>query len=119
VVYLGSLIVPFRDWSYILRVQTAERQPWSQRYVRVLEQRLTNPATVIDPATATPVDWYCPPYDAEAAPPCRDQSELPEHDAAHPNDALTRARRTLDHLIVSTRFEDRVLEQPRFVLNLA
>lgn len=119
VVYLGSLVVPFQEWSYILRIQTADRNPWSQRYVRVLEQRLANPTTVVDPATASPVDWYCPPYGADAVPPCRDQSELPEHDAGHPNDALTRARRTLDHLIVSTRFDDRVLEQPRFTLNLA
>ena len=114
VVYLGSLVIPFQEWSYILRIQTADRAPWSQRYVRVLEERLSDPRTQVDPATASPTDWFCPPYGAPATAPCRNESELPEHDARYPDDALTRARRTLDHLAASTRFEDRVLEQPRF-----
>jgi hypothetical protein len=121
VVLLGSLTVPFQEWAYVLRVQCPSRGEFTQRHRELFARRMASPDVQVDPATASPVDWLVDRYDPSRAPHrlgwC--SADDPRHDATYPDDALSRARRTLAHLERSTRFDDRVAASPPFAGPLA
>jgi len=94
--YIGSLTLPFRDFSYVLKVQAEERGPTGMREAVVLDRLLQSGAVELDPATNEIRGWADDPYDAtNRTAMVRNRTERPEYDAMFPMHALTRARETL------------------------
>lgn len=115
-VLLGSLMIPFAEWAYVLRVQCPCPGKFSARHRELFARRLAEEGVDVDPATASPRDWLQEPYEL-AEPPhrlSRSWADHPRFDAEFPDDALSRARRTLAQLERSTWFDDRVREAPPF-----
>ena len=101
--YLASLTFPFRDFSYVWKVQCAERGITGMRDTVVFGALLAN-GTVTQDAANGVVGWLADPYDPTfAGPMCRNRSEAVEHDARFPEHPLSRARAVLGHLEQTVR----------------
>lgn len=113
--YIGSLTFPFRDFSFVLKVQCAERGMTGLRETMVLNRLTGSGETAIDPDSGTPIGWLDDPYDpAENGPMTRNRSERPEYDADFPDHPLSRARQILSHLEQSVTLDPNVKRQPAF-----
>ena len=97
--YIGALTFPFRDFSYVLKVQCAEAGPTGARdavlMMVLMEEGKVSSRTVGN----VMADWLDDPYDPnEKGEMTRNKSERPEYDSQFPMHPLSRARRVLDHL---------------------
>jgi hypothetical protein len=114
--YLGALTFPFRDFSYVLKVQCEEVGMTGMRdmVVFIKLRRSGEPGLDLDGGRMT--SWLDDPYDPnENGSMTRNKSERPEYDAEFPNHPLSRARKLLDHLERTVRISDTVKRQPRFL----
>ena len=105
--YLGSLTLPFRDFSYVVKLEYREWGITGARETAVFAQR----ADLEDRLEG----WIVDPSDP--APPhlARNLSEEPQYDALFPNHPLSRVRRSLDALQASLTIDAEVKALPRFV----
>ena len=96
--YLGSLTLPFRDFSYVLKVASVEQGVTGVRDAFVFADLLKRGA-VSTSDDAGIEGWMEDPYDASLrAPFMRNRAESREYDAMFPQHPLSRARHVLDHL---------------------
>jgi hypothetical protein len=104
--YVGSLTLPFRDFSYVVKVQYREWGITGVREAAVLDQR----ADLEDWLEG----WIVDPSDP--APPhlAMNLSEEPRYDSLFPNHPLSRVRRSLDALQASLTIVGEVKALPLF-----
>jgi hypothetical protein len=96
--YLGSLTLPFRDFSYVLKVGCVERGTTGVRDAMIADQCMKDGTVSVSPDGRIE-GWMADPYDASVrAPLMRNRAEAREYDAQFPEHPLTRARRVLDHI---------------------
>jgi hypothetical protein len=105
--YLGSLTLPFRDFSYVVKVEYREWGITGAREAMVLAQRADLEdwleGWIVDPSDPAPPDL------------ARNLSEEPQYDSLVPNHPLSRVRRSLDALQASLTIVAEVKALPRFV----
>ena len=95
--YLGSITLPFRDFSFVLKVQCAEQGVTGFREAVVLDQLISNGEVTVS-SDGKIRGWMQDPYDSSIeAPLMRNQSEAREYDNQFPSHPLSRARNVLNH----------------------
>ena len=96
--YLGSITLPFRNFSFVLKVQCAEHGTTGFREAAVLNRLISNGEVTISSDDEIQ-GWMQDPYDSSIkAPLMRNQSEACEYDSQFPDHPLSRARQVLDHI---------------------
>src|SRR5262245_1247648 len=114
--YLGALTFPFRDFSYVLKVQCEERGVTGVRDAVILTSLMESGETGLDTATGVITGWLDDPYDPrETGPMTRNKSERPEYDYRFPDHPVSRARWALDHLERTVIVDGEIKRQPEFV----
>lgn len=100
--YLGSLTLPFRDFSFVLKCQCEEHAPTGLKESLLLERRLAAGESVrVERDQLHIADW---------------NPDDPRYDAQFPDHPVARARRILDHLTASLIVADEIRSLPRFDL---
>lgn len=96
--YLGSITLPFRDFSFVLKVQCVELGPTGVRDAVVLDQMIAD-GKVILLSDGKIQGWMQDPYDSSIkAPLMRNRSEISEYDEQFPDHPLSRVRHLLEHI---------------------
>jgi hypothetical protein len=114
-VYIGSLTLPFRDFSYVARVQCAEGGLSGVRDTIILAELIETGGVKFDQDQTQPTGWWTDPYDPlVGGPPARNLSELPRYDARFPNHALSRLRRIRPRIEATLRLAEDVKAEKRF-----
>jgi hypothetical protein len=113
--YVGALTFPFRNFSYVFKLQSPERGITGVREAAVFANLTAAGTSLIDPKTSQFTGWLDDPYDSnEAGPMTRHISERREYDSQFPDHPLSRARWVLDHLQRTLVIDDAVKQQPKF-----
>jgi hypothetical protein len=99
---VGSLTVPFRDFSFVLKCQCPEHGPTGLKEALLFDRsRAAN-----EPMTVECGRFHIPEFDP---------NDL-KHDAEFPHDPVARARRVLDHVAGSLAVAAEVRQCPGFAL---
>jgi hypothetical protein len=110
-IYLGSLTVPFRDLSFVIKVQCFERGVTGMRDAMVFAM-LAPPLC----ADGKPKGWAADPYDPDhRGPAMRNQADDERWDPKFPEHPLSRVRRALAHGLATLRWSDEVVSLPKFI----
>jgi hypothetical protein len=108
-IYIGSVTIPFRDFSYVLKVQCPERGTTGIRDTIVADQLMREGKIRLPDAAGRIINWLSDPYTPTAeGPMTRNRSEVEEYDAKYPDHPLSRARAILRHLEATTRVSDEI-----------
>jgi hypothetical protein len=112
--YVGSLTMPFRDFSYVLKIQCPETGITGTRDSTVLNALLqTNNVSIGKNGQLQ--GWMEDPYDPSiAAPLARNKSEAEEYDLQFPSHPLTRLRRSLNHVHQTLKISDELKAEAPF-----
>jgi hypothetical protein len=112
--YLGVLTFPFRDFSFVLKVQCNEIGVTGIRDSIILNNMIGTGEVDID--SGSMIGWLDDPYNPnEMGPMTRNKSERPEYDTQFPDHPLSRARWVLNHLECTVKIKDIIKIQPSFV----
>lgn len=98
---LGTLTVPFRDFSFVLKCQCAEGSPTGLKEALLIDRYLA-----IHEPVVVGEQVQLPGFDPNT----------PEHDGEFPNAPIARARRVLNRLATSLTVAAEVQNSPRFTL---
>lgn len=99
---VGSLIVPFRDFSFVIKCQCAEGQPTGSKETVLLDRWLA----ANEPVLTGDGRPHFPGFDPDD----------PQYDAEFPEHPVARARRVLDHVAGSLVVAGDVRALPGFLL---
>ena len=100
-VYLGSLTIPFRDFSFVIKIQCQEQGTTGMREALLIDEALKKGTGRVEVNRFVPNGWS---FDDEQF-----DNKLPQH-------PLSRVRRELRHIALSVRIESKVRDEPRFEL---
>jgi len=118
VTYLGSLTLPFRDFSFVLKVECNEAGITGQREAVVLNEMLASGRVTLGDTDDGLVGWAQDPYDPAArARLMRNLSEDERYDGQFPDHPLSRLRAALRKIGPSVRLGAGVKEARPFVFN--
>lgn len=112
--YIGSLTLPFRDFSYVLKTLCPEHGMTGLRDSIVLDELLRSGAVRLDGEPRQAVGWSVDPQ-VTYGPLVYNRSESPEYDARFPEHPISRARAILRHLEATTRVSEAVRRAAPFV----
>ena len=100
-VYLGSLTIPFRDFSFVIKIQCQEQGVTGMREALLIAEALKKGTGRVEGSRFVPSGWS---FDDEQF-----DDRLPQH-------PLSRVRRELRHIASSVGIEPKVRDEPRFEL---
>jgi hypothetical protein len=100
-VYVGSLTIPFRDFSFVIKIQCQEQGTTGMREALLVAEALQKGTGRIEGDRFVPNGWS---VDDEQF-----DDKLPQH-------PLSRVRRELRHIASSVHIEPKVRAEPRFEL---
>ena len=113
ITYLGSFTIPFRDRSFVLKVQCEERGMTGMREAVVMDSLFGDGTVTIDDGKL--VGWQADPYDPGVQLPLmRNRAEDPAFDAQFPDHPLSRVRKAFAQIEGSLRLHDLLKAQPSF-----
>jgi hypothetical protein len=113
--YLASLTIPFRDFSFVLKVQCRETGITGMRDSAVFKQMMTDGTLSDSPLDMMSSGWFRDPYDPEITTPLMmNRSEEEAFDPMFPDHPLSRARRTQAHLIRTLKLDSLLKHRPAF-----
>jgi len=113
--YLGSLTIPFADFSFVLKVQCVEAGMTGQRDTFVLSELLSKGEIGLDVEGGSKSGWVQDPYDpTQVSAMTMNRSERTEYDSMFPDHPLSRARQILAHLEQTIRLSQAVKGSRRF-----
>ena len=115
--YMGLLLLPFRDFGYVLRVQCEEHGITGIRDSAVLDAMLgSGQIDLSQMKEGGPIPgWMQDPYDPRIQSPLmRNLSEDPRYDAQFPAHPLSRARAILGQVQASLRIAPQIKAAPPF-----
>lgn len=105
--YLGSLMLPFRDFGFMLSIAAPERGVTGQRDTLILNELIQQGEVRFEDGTEQPIGWMADPYDpAIKTPPGRNRSDDIAYDARFPNHPLSRVRRLLRRVAITSWLTD-------------
>jgi len=117
--YIGSITLPFRDVSYVLKVQCRETGITGMREAVVLDRMMASGQVTVGRGSEDQLQihgWSQDPYDpAINAPLMRNLAENEHYDAQFPHHPLSRLRSVLRQLQPSLRLAPELKEVPPFV----
>ncbi|MBX9952872.1 MAG: hypothetical protein K2Y39_27105 [Candidatus Obscuribacterales bacterium] len=114
IAYVASLTFPFRDFSFVIKLQCPENQPTGLRESAVFEQLIKTGEISMD-SGGNPVGWSRDPYAPNLV--AGTQMTLAEeikYDEQFPQHPLSRARGFLTRVANSINFTPEVLNAPAF-----
>ncbi|MCC6977904.1 MAG: hypothetical protein IT343_06255 [Candidatus Melainabacteria bacterium] len=115
IAYVASLTFPFRDFSFVIKLQCPENGPTGTREAAVLDQLLKTGEVSISPETGNPIGWSRDPYEpnlvAATQMTLAEEIKYDEHFPEHP---LSRARGFLTRVANSITFSPEVLNSAAF-----
>lgn len=100
--YLGSITLPFRDFSFVVKCQCLERGVTGVKAAVLLQRHFDKGGTIQTSGEGPRVPGF--------------DSDLPEFDAEFPSDPVARARRLLAHLAQTLTIAPTVRALPGFNL---
>ena len=113
--YLGTLTIPFRDFSYVIKCQYAETGVTGIRDSCVLQQMLANHELAFNEQGEMP-GWMRDPYDEKIqSPVMMNCAEEAKYDREFPDHPLSRVRVVLDEILASLRFDADMSQYPPYV----
>lgn len=113
--YLASLILPFRDYGFVVKVHCVERSTTGLRESTVLDHALASGEVTLS-EHGDMLGWARDPYgDPGRQTLLWNLSDARVYDARFPDHALSRARGLLDRLAATLRIDDSVRAAPAFV----
>lgn len=112
-VYVGSLILPFRDFSLMVKVQCHEWGTTGIREAVVLDEARADGRVGSD--TDPLHGWARDPYDPALKNGHYNLSEAPEYDSRFPTHPLTQLRSVLAHLQQTMHVTSEVRQSPAYV----
>jgi len=98
--FIGSLTIPFRDFSFVLKCQCAEGGPTGLKAALLLDRELASRTDRTIEGGRLLLPGFNP--------------DDPKHDAEFPHDPIARARRVLDHLSRSVVVVPAIRKLPMF-----
>ena len=112
--YLGSLTLPFRDFSYVIKIQCTDQGISGTREAIVLDALLKSGA--VTPGESGQMQgWTSDPYEqSTTGASARNRSESDEYDAQFPNHPLSRIRQVLTHVQRTLKVRDDLKHEPEF-----
>lgn len=115
--YLGSLTIPFRDFSYVIKAQFQEYGITGFREAMVLDSLLQSGQMKLDSRNVNQIEgWAQDPYDATIETPlARNLADDEKYDAQFPDHPLSRVRSILNQIQASLRINNAVKNRPKFV----
>lgn len=99
--YVGSLTIPFRDFSFVVKCQCPELGHTGMKAALLLDRSLAAAESNSEPAEA-----HLAKLDLDH----------PKHDADFPDEPVARARRVMDHLAASLVIDSEIRRLPGFAL---
>jgi hypothetical protein len=113
--YLGSIILPFRYFSYVVKVQCEEHGVTGIRDAVVFNQKMASGEVTFDAEGQAIRGWMRDPYDPSIVNVlARNLSEDEEYDELFPDHPLSRLRPVLKHVQATLRIAEEVKGEPRF-----
>ena len=113
--YLGSITLPFRDFSYVVKIQCMEQGTTGIRDAVILDEKLASGEVTISEKSGTLEGWMQDPYDLTIVGGfARNKSEAEEYDARFPEHPLTRLRQLLGQIEETLQISDDVRGEPTF-----
>jgi hypothetical protein len=110
--YIGSLVLPFAEFSYVIKVQCPEHAITGQRDTLLLSTLMPQDR---DPETWLQEEWVKDPYEpTDRSRLRRNLSEDEQYDAQFPSHPLSRARRYLSSILRSLEIEPSLREAAPF-----
>lgn len=114
VIYLGSLTLPFRDFSFVIKMQCSERGFTGFRDALIMDELLKTGEVTRDNSGKI-VGWLQDPYDPTTSANCvMNKSESDKYDVRFPEHPLSILRRTLRQIEGSIRISEEVKQKPKF-----
>ena len=112
--YLGSLSIPRRDFSYVIKFQCPELGLTGLREAVVMEQELARQHITIDEAGQVQ-GWAADPYDPSySGGLLRNRAEAEEYDETFPDHPLSRVRHHLSIVVPTIRLSERIKRAATF-----
>jgi hypothetical protein len=116
--YVGSITLPFRDFSFVAKAQCEERGTAGVRDSVVMDEALREGRVMIDAETQLLQGWMCDPYDSTLGGGFhRNLSEAPEYDERFPDHPLSRLRRIMRQIESTLSLADEMRSEPPYVWN--
>ena len=115
IAYVASLTFPFRDFSFVIKLQCPENGPTGTREAIVFEQLLKNGEIMMSQDTGNPIGWSRDPYEPSLV--TGTQMTLAEeikYDEMFPEHPLSRARGFLTRVANTITFAPEVLSSAAF-----
>lgn len=105
--YVGTILMPFSQGSYVVKVQSQERGITGQRESFVLDKMMSKGMVGVDERTGKLTNWdkdaYDPRYHGKIM---RNPAEEERYDSAFPSHPLSRVRRILTGIIMSMQVSE-------------
>jgi hypothetical protein len=107
--YLGSITLPFRDFSYVIKIQCEEHEMTGIRDTVIFNQKMATGEVTLDDETQAVRGWMRDPYDQSIVDGLmRNLSEAEEYDELFPDHPLSRSRLLLKHVQATLRIAEEV-----------
>jgi len=114
--YLGSLTLPFRDFSFVLKIQSEELGVTGVREAVLFNEKLGSGEVHLHPDGGDIAGWMKDPYDAtRTSGLARSLADDDEHDERFPDHPLSRARLFLSAAEPSIIVSDTIRAAPPFI----
>jgi hypothetical protein len=112
-IYLGSLTLPFRNFSFVVKMQCAEHGITGMREAVVMDELLRRGEIGIDKAGK--IEGWETPLDSTTSPYWKsNRAEVTDYDMRFPEHPLSILRRTFGQIEGSLKVSDDVKGEPRF-----
>ena len=113
--YIGSYTIPFKNFSYVIKVQCIEQGTTGIRDNTIFELMIKNGKVKLNPEKHTVEGWMKDPYDESIKLPfMMNLSEAEEFDAQFPEHPLSRMRKFLKQIEETIKINDSLLNEPKF-----
>lgn len=113
--YIGSYTIPFKNFSYVVKVQCIENGITGIRDNTIFELMIRNGKIKLNPEKQTVEGWMKDPYDESVhLPLMMNLSESEEFDSQFPEHPLSRMRKFLKHVEETIKIDDSLLNEPKF-----
>ena len=111
--YIGSLTLPFRNFSFVVKMQCAERGTTGMRESFVVDELMGKSEIKIDKSGRLE-GWEKPSFSTRPDAWKINRAEAVEYDERFPIHPLSILRRTLDQIESSIKVSDEVKKEPKF-----
>ena len=113
--YIGSYTIPFKNFSYVVKVQCIEQGTTGIRDNTIFELMIKNGKVKLNPEKNTVEGWMKDPYDESVhLPLMMNLSESDEFDSQFPEHPLSRMRKFLKHIEETIKIDGSLLCEPKF-----